>query len=119
MMPGKGILAADESRRAYRQMLITTPSLEQCISGAILFDETLEQRADDGRRFVEILVDRGIIPGVKVDRGAKALPGVPGELITEGLDGLRERLTERRQWCRSSSPRSSWKERIHSSMTST
>lgn len=115
MARGKGILAADESqatiarrfepfaiepseenRRRYRQMLFTTPGLTQYISGVILFDETLRQRAEDGRRFVEILVEGGITPGIKVDRGAKPLAGAPGERITEGLDGLRERLDEYR-----------------------
>jgi fructose-bisphosphate aldolase, class I len=115
MTPGKGILAADESnatiarrfeavgiesteenRRLYRQMLFTTPGVSQFISGVILFDETLRQRADDGRRFVEILADEGMTPGIKVDRGAKPLAGAPGERVTEGLDGLRERLGEYR-----------------------
>ena len=115
MARGKGILAADESqatiarrfepfaiepseenRRRYRQMLFTTPGLMQYISGVILFDETLRQRAEDGRRFVAILVEGGITPGIKVDRGAKPLAGAPGERITEGLDGLRERLDEYR-----------------------
>ncbi|MEX1185230.1 MAG: class I fructose-bisphosphate aldolase [Gemmatimonadaceae bacterium] len=115
MAPGKGILAADEShgtisrrfealgidpseenRRRYRQMLFTTPNLQEYISGVILFDETLRQVADNGKRFVEILVDGGIVPGIKVDRGAKPLAGAPGERVTEGLDGLRERLAEYR-----------------------
>ena len=115
MAPSKGILAADErpeslakrferfsiestteSRRHYRQMLFTTPGLEQYISGVILFDETLRQCADDGRRFVEVLVESGIIPGIKVDRGTIPLASAPGEHITEGLDGLRERLEEYR-----------------------
>src|SRR2546426_1400248 len=111
--PGKGILAADEStptitkrfktielpsteenRRAYREMLFTTPGLGDSISGVILFDETIRQRAKDGRTFVEVLRGQGIISGIKVDKGAKALANFPSEKITEGLDGLRERFKE-------------------------
>ena len=111
--PGKGILAADESnatitkrfealeiesteeaRRRYRQMLFTTPGMAQFISGVILFDETIRQKADDGTPFPELLAWQGIIPGIKVDRGAMALAAAPGERVTEGLDGLRERLAE-------------------------
>jgi fructose-bisphosphate aldolase, class I len=111
--PGKGILAADESlpsigrrfepagipntedaRRRYRQMLLTTPGAADYVSGVILFDETIRQKADDGTPLVEVLSRQGIIPGIKVDRGAKALAGAPGEQVTEGLDGLRERLAE-------------------------
>jgi fructose-bisphosphate aldolase class I len=111
--PGKGILAADEShatvarrfetygianseenRRRYRQMLFTTKSIGEFISGVILFDETIRQAADDGRPLVEVLAREGILPGIKVDRGAKPLAGAPGEQVTEGLDGLRERLVE-------------------------
>ena len=111
--PGKGILAADESlptiekrfknigvpsteanRRAYREMLFTTPGLGEFISGVILFDETIRQKATDGTPLVEVLKRQGIIPGIKVDKGAKALAGFPGEKITEGFDGLRERLAE-------------------------
>jgi fructose-bisphosphate aldolase class I len=91
-----GIEATEDSRRRYRQMLFTTPEVAQFISGVILFDETIRQRADDGRRFVEILAESGIVPGIKVDRGAKPLAGAPGERVTEGLDGLRERLGEYR-----------------------
>jgi fructose-bisphosphate aldolase class I len=113
--PGKGILAADEShptiarrfaavgvqnteesRRLYRQMLFTTPGVSDFISGVILFDETIRQQADDGTPFAELLARRGILPGIKVDRGAKPLPGTAGETVTEGLDGLRERLAEYR-----------------------
>ena len=113
--PGKGILAADESfptiekrfrgiavasteenRRAYREMLFTTPDLSRFISGAILFDETMRQRAEDGRLFPEVLAGQGVIAGVKVDEGAKAMAGFPGEKVTEGLDGLRDRLAEYR-----------------------
>jgi len=112
--PGKGILAADESsgtikkrfdgigipstedtRRAYRDMLFTTPGVEEFVSGVILYDETIRQSARKGVPFPKLLADRGIIPGIKVDTGAKSLAGFPGEKITEGLDGLRERLAER------------------------
>jgi len=111
--PGKGILAADESsgtiekrfksigvasteenRRAYRELLFATPGLGESISGVILFDETLRQKASDGTPFVELLKKQGIVPGIKVDKGTKALAGFPGEKITEGLDGLGERLAE-------------------------
>jgi fructose-bisphosphate aldolase class I len=111
--PGKGILAADEShgtiekrfkaigvpsaeetRRDYREMLFSTPGLGEFISGVILFDETIRQKAADGSPLVASLTRQGIIPGIKVDKGAKALAGFPGEKITEGLDGLRDRLAE-------------------------
>ena len=111
--PGKGILAADEStktitkrfqtinlpcteetRRAYREMLFTTPSLGDFISGVILFDETIRQKSSLGKPFVQVLQEQGIIPGIKVDKGAKPLARFPGEKVTEGLDGLRERLDE-------------------------
>jgi fructose-bisphosphate aldolase class I len=111
--PGKGILAADEShptiakrfaavgienteetRRLYRQLLFTTPGIAAFISGVILFDETLRQKADDGTSFPELLARQGILPGIKVDRGPKPLAGAAGEVVTEGLDGLRERLAE-------------------------
>jgi fructose-bisphosphate aldolase, class I len=114
--PGKGILAADESsgtiekrfrsidvdsteehRRAYRELLFTTGGAGEFISGVILFDETIRQRATDGTPFPEVLDRQGIIPGIKVDKGTKALAGFPGEKITEGLDGLRDRLTEYRE----------------------
>jgi fructose-bisphosphate aldolase class I len=114
--PGKGILAADESsgtikkrfdqvdvesteenRRAYRQLLFTTPGLEEHISGVILYDETIRQSTDDGTRFTEVLEKSGVIPGIKVDTGAKPLAGFDGETVTEGLDGLRERLAEYRE----------------------
>ena len=117
MAPGRGILAADESqatiakrfealaiepteenRRRYRQLLFTAPGVMEYISGVILFDETLRQRADDGRRFVEILVESGITPGIKVDRGAKPLSGAPGERITEGLDGCGSAWTSTGHW---------------------
>ena len=111
--PGKGILAADESsgtiekrfdqiglestegnRRAYRQLLFTTPGLGEHISGVILFDETIRQSADDGTRLTEVLEKASVIPGIKVDTGAKPLALFEGETVTEGLDGLRERLGE-------------------------
>ncbi|HET6603069.1 MAG TPA: class I fructose-bisphosphate aldolase [Xanthomonadaceae bacterium] len=111
--PGKGIIAIDEStgtikkrfdavgvdctednRRAYREMLLTSPDLGEHISGAILYDETLRQSTRDGVPFTRVMRERGIIPGIKVDKGAKPLAGFPGELVTEGLDGLRERLAE-------------------------
>src|SRR5256714_2829800 len=114
--PGKGILAADESsgtiekrlksinvpstqenRRAYREILFTTAGTGEFISGVILFDETIRQKTRDGRTFVEALEQQGIIPGIKVDKGAKAVANFPGEKITEGLDGLRDRLAEYRQ----------------------
>jgi fructose-bisphosphate aldolase, class I len=114
--PGKGILAADEStgtirkrfdqigvesteenRRRYRQILFTTPGIGNHISGVILYDETIRQAADDGTPFVEVLEKRGVIPGIKVDTGAKTLAFFPGETVTEGLDGLRERLAEYRE----------------------
>ena len=109
--PGKGILAADESvataskrldgaglpsteesRRAYREMLLTTPGLANWVSGVILFDETLRQATSDGVPFADYLCDQGVLPGIKVDTGAKPLAGRPGETVTEGLDGLRERV---------------------------
>ncbi|MEA3137133.1 MAG: fructose-bisphosphate aldolase, class [Thermoplasmata archaeon] len=110
---GKGILAADEStstigkrfkdigvestettRRDYRHLLFTAPEVSKSISGVILYDETLRQKAPDGKRLADILAKQGIIPGIKVDTGAKDLAGHPGEKVTEGLDGLRERLAE-------------------------
>jgi fructose-bisphosphate aldolase class I len=113
---GKGILAADESdstikkrfdsiglesteatRRAYRDMLFTTPGVEEFISGVILFDETIRQKAHDGTPFPELLASKGIIPGIKVDKGAKPLALSEGEQVTEGLDGLRQRLEEYRE----------------------
>lgn len=111
--PGKGIIAIDESlgtitrrfeavgvesteenRRAYREMLLTTPKLGDHISGAILFDETLRQSTRDGVPFTKVMRDAGVLPGIKVDMGTHQLAGFPGELITAGLDGLRERLAE-------------------------
>jgi fructose-bisphosphate aldolase class I len=113
---GKGILAADESdstikkrfdsigvesteenRRAYRQLLFTTEGVEEYIGGVILFDETIRQSADDGTPFPKLLASKGMIPGIKVDQGAKDLANAPGETVTEGLDGLRGRLAEYRE----------------------
>jgi fructose-bisphosphate aldolase class I len=89
-----GIPQTVETRRAYRELIVTTPGLGESISGAILFDETIRQQKKDGIPFIKILTDAGIIPGIKVDTGAKDLAGYPGEKITEGLDGLRDRLKE-------------------------
>ncbi|MBA2442518.1 MAG: fructose-bisphosphate aldolase class I [Rubrobacter sp.] len=116
MVPaGRGILAADESfgtiakrfsaagigdtednRRAYREMLFTTPGVGSYLSGVIMFDETIRQKSSEGKPFPQVLEDQGIIPGIKVDGGAKDLALSPGEKVTEGLDGLRERLSEYR-----------------------
>lgn len=114
--PGKGILAADEStgtiekrlksievestedkRRAYREMLLTTPGLGDHISGVILYDETIRQSTKEGVPFTKVLQDADVIPGIKVDMGAKPLAGAEGETVTEGLDGLRDRLAEYRE----------------------
>lgn len=84
----------EEMRRAYRDMIVTTPRLGECLSGAILFDETIRQKTFAGVPFAQALEQAGIVPGIKVDAGAKALAGFPDEEVTEGLDGLRERLTE-------------------------
>lgn len=89
-----GIPQTEEARRAYREMMVTAPGLGECISGVILYDETIRQRTKDGTPFVKVLTDAGIIPGIKVDTGAKDMAGHPGEKITEGLDGLRNRLAE-------------------------
>jgi fructose-bisphosphate aldolase class I len=89
-----GIPQTVEARRDYRELIVTTPGLGECISGAILFDETIRQQKKDGTPFLKILADAGIIPGIKVDTGAKDLAAHPGEKITEGLDGLRDRLKE-------------------------
>ena len=89
-----GIPQTVEARRAYRELIVTTPRLSECIGGAILYDETIRQQTRDGTPFVKVLVDAGIIPGIKVDQGAKDLAGHPGERVTEGLDGLRGRLAE-------------------------
>ena len=89
-----GIAQTEEARRAYRELLVTTPGLGESISGLILFDETIRQRKNDGTPFLKVIAEAGIIAGIKVDIGAKALAGHPGEKITEGLDGLRDRLAE-------------------------
>ncbi|MBS63033.1 class I fructose-bisphosphate aldolase [Salinisphaera sp.] len=113
MVDGKGILAADEStgtikkrldsigvestektRQTYRNLLFTADGAQDYISGVILFEETLFQKADDGTPFPKLLADQGVIPGIKVDKGAKPLAGNPEEKVTEGLDGLRERLAD-------------------------
>ncbi|GAA1148286.1 class I fructose-bisphosphate aldolase [Nocardioides aquiterrae] len=111
--PGKGILAADEStptiakrlatiglestepvRRRYREVLFTTPRLAEHISGVILYDETIRQHTTDGTPFPRLLLDAGILPGIKVDAGTTPLAGFPDEVVTQGLDGLRERFAE-------------------------
>ena len=89
-----GIPQTEEARRAYRELIVTTPGLAESISGAILYDETIRQQKKDGTPFIKAVTDAGIIPGIKVDAGAKELAGHPGEKITEGLDGLRDRLAE-------------------------
>lgn len=91
---GVGIECTEESRRAYRELLLSTPNLGQHISGAILYDETIRQSTKAGVPFTKLMTDNGIIPGIKVDKGTQALAGFPGELVTEGLDGLRARLQE-------------------------
>jgi fructose-bisphosphate aldolase class I len=87
-----GIPQTEEARRTYRELIVTTPGLEESISGAILCDETIRQRKNDGTPFAKALTDAGIIPGIKVDAGAKDMAGHPGEKVAEGLDGLRDRL---------------------------
>ena len=89
-----GIPQTEDARRAYRELIVTTPDLCDSISGAILYDETIRQHTNDGTPFVRAIIDAGIIPGIKVDTGAKDMAGHPGEKVTEGLDGLRERLAE-------------------------
>ncbi len=89
-----GIPQTEEARRAWRELIVTTPSLGENISGVILYDETIRQGKTDGTPFVKVLTEAGIIPGIKVDTGAKTLAGHPGEKVTEGLDGLRARLQE-------------------------
>jgi fructose-bisphosphate aldolase class I len=110
---GKGILAADESiptltkrltarslesnpevRCAYREMFFSTPGIGAFISGVIMYDETIRQKSPTGKPLIDLLTEQGVIPGIKVDRGAKPLAGSPGEVVTEGLDGLRDRLAE-------------------------
>ena len=89
-----GIPQTVEARRAYRELIVTTPGLNESIGGAILYDETIRQQKRDGTPFVKVLIEAGIIPGIKVDTGAKELAGHPGEKVTEGLDGLRDRLQD-------------------------
>lgn len=89
-----GLESTEENRRAYRNMLFAAPGFEEYVGGVILFDETIRQSADDGTPFAELLAAKGVVPGIKVDTGAKPLAGAPGETVTEGLDGLRERLAE-------------------------
>ena len=89
-----GIPQTEEARRAYREMIVTTPGLGECIGGAILFDETIRQKKRDGTPILQAVIDAGIIPGIKVDAGAKEMAGHPGEKVAEGLDGLRDRLAE-------------------------
>ena len=89
-----GIPQTEDVRHAWRELIVTTPGLGESISGMILYDETIRQRKKDGTSLVEIIIKSGIIPGIKVDAGAKEMAGHPGETITEGLDGLRERLAE-------------------------
>ncbi|UXI68890.1 class I fructose-bisphosphate aldolase [Tahibacter amnicola] len=91
---GVGIECTEENRRAYREMLLTAPNLSDHISGAILYDETLRQSSRAGVPFTKIMLDNGILPGIKVDKGPQPLAGFPGEVVTEGLDGLRDRLKE-------------------------
>src|SRR5260221_8474961 len=111
--PGKGILAADESsstiqkrfeaigiqstadsRRDYREFMFRTPAMREFISGVILYEETIRQNAKDGTPLVKVIEASGAIPGIKVDAGTKPLPACPGEVVTEGLDGLAARLSE-------------------------
>jgi fructose-bisphosphate aldolase class I len=89
-----GVPQTEEARRAYRELIVTTPGLAESISGLILYKETIRQRTTDGTPLVKVIIDAGILPGIKVDTGAKPLAGHPGERVTEGLDGLRERLAE-------------------------
>jgi fructose-bisphosphate aldolase class I len=89
-----GIVSTPESRREYRELFFTTPGIAAYISGVILHDETIRQRSSDNTPFAEQLTRQGILPGIKVDRGVVPLAGCPGEYVTEGLDGLRDRLAE-------------------------
>ena len=129
--PGKGLLAADESvptiekrfkmidlpsteehRRTYREMLFTTPGLGESISGVILFDETIRQQDHAGTPLTEVLRQQGILPGIKVDEGAKPLANFPGEKITAGLDGLRERYDQHLTDMYLSEAQADWLKRI-------
>ena len=89
-----GIAQTEQARRAYRELLVTTPGLGESISGAILYDETIRQKKADGTPIAQAIIEAGIIPGIKVDTGAKDMAGHPGEKVTEGLDDLRDRLAE-------------------------
>jgi len=89
-----GIPQAEETRRSYRELIVTTPGLGEFISGVILYDETIRQSRKDGTPFVKVITDAGVIPGIKVDTGAHDMAAHPGEKIAEGLDGLRDRLAE-------------------------
>ena len=89
-----GIPQTEEARRGYRELIITTPGLGESISGAILYDETIHQQKQDGTPFIQVISDAGMIPGIKVDTSAKDMAAHPGEKITEGLVGLRDRLAE-------------------------
>ena len=89
-----GVESTEENRRAYRNLLFTTPGFEEYVGGVILYDETIRQASDDGTPFAELLAEKGVVPGIKVDTGAKDLAGHPGEMVTEGLDGLRARFAE-------------------------
>ena len=91
---GVGVENSEDNRRGYREMLLTTPRLGEHISGAILYDETIRQSTKAGVPFTKVMLDNGILPGIKVDKGPHPLAGFPGEVVTEGLDGLRERLQE-------------------------
>jgi len=132
-VPGKGILAADESdktiakrfasiglesseenRRAYREMLFTTPEFNQFVSGVILYEETLYQKHQNGKPFSQLLAEQGVVPGIKVDKGLVDLPNCPGEQITQGLDGLRERLSQYKQ---QGARFAKWREVYHISST--
>ena len=93
-----GIPQTVEARRAYRELIVTTPRLGECIGGAILYDETIRQQTSDGTPFIKVLIEAGIIPGIKVDQGAKDLAGHPGEKVTEGLDGCVAVLPSTPKW---------------------
>src|SRR4051812_38505912 len=87
-----GIQSTEESRRTYREMLFMGEGLEKYISGVIVYDETIRQKSSEGTPLAQVLASHGIVPGIKVDTGARPLAGSPGETVTEGLDGLRDRL---------------------------
>ncbi|HWO79784.1 class I fructose-bisphosphate aldolase [Gaiella sp.] len=89
-----GVESTEDNRRAYRNLLFTTPGFEEYVGGVIMYDETIRQASDDGTPFAELLASKGVVPGIKVDTGAQDLAGHPGEKVTEGLDGLRARFAE-------------------------